>query len=230
LTENEIEKILSSICSCIGEDQPNEDIKLTGLKAFQFSHSYFSGVMQKDDIRTFVMDLIVKCTIRPGNSTDVAMLAWECLTDISTALYDHLANYLPVISKLSTDLINSATEDETCIIPAIEFWNSIAQEEASRKQSGSCQKRCQSQNSAETQRPNRDYIPNYKTGLLQAILLSLRKVQNDDFGSNNLSVFSSAHKCLLSLFEVLGDNSIDLTTQFITAFIGNQSWQDKCAT
>ena len=126
LSDNEIEKILSSICSSISEDQPNEDVKLTGLKAFQVSHNYFSNIMQQEKIRTFVMDLLVKCTIRPNNSPDITMLAYECLTDISTVLYDHLGSYLPVISKLSIDLINSPTENEMCIIPAMEFWTSIA--------------------------------------------------------------------------------------------------------
>ena len=86
------------------------------------------------------------------------------------------------------------------------------------------------QDSTQNPRPNRDYVPQYKTNLLQAILLSLRKVQEDDLMSNNLSVFSSSQKCLLNLYEVLGDESVELTTQFINAFIGNASWQDKCAT
>lgn len=59
--------------------------------------------------------------------------------------------------------------------------------------------------------------------------MSLRELEIQDIDSNNLSVYSAVSKCLMTVFEVIGNEAIEITTEFISTFMNNNDWKDKCA-
>lgn len=151
------------------------------------------------------------------------MLGFSCLTDVCKNIYDHLAEYIKVIAELSVDVISNGADN--CKIPAIELWNVIAQEESQRKKLHNDDGKSYS-----IKKTDHNIIKPLTDVLLPPILLNLQRVEEEDIEGNTLSVYGAASKCLISWFEVLGDNAIKITVDFIQAYILNNEWRDKVAT
>jgi importin subunit beta-1 len=222
LDPSEIQQILEAICFCINKDQSDDSIRIAGLKALQHSHFYFSTIMQDSTIRNFVMDLLVKCTIIAQNSDEVIMLGYSCLVDISKTLYPYLATYIGKICEFTIHVLEAGSDQ--CKIPAIELWNAIAIEENRRKGLANGD----SGRFGSTDSINGNFILSVYGKLLPQVLLNLNCVSEEDMQENNsLSVFSSASKCLISIFELIGNEACKITTDFIDAFSGGETWQKK---
>ena len=132
--------------------------------------------------------------------------------------------YIQVICDLSIKTIKDHPQDE-CKIPATEFWNCLASEELKRvqdvkKRVGVCDK---------DKKISKNYLGGLINQILPPILLNLRKVEADNITGNNLSVFNTSSLCLSTIYELLGDQVEQITTDFIVNFIGNEDWKDKVA-
>lgn len=165
LSESEVETILQSICVCINENQQVEQIKHAGLKAFQYASFYFSTIMQKENILTYVMDLIVKCTLLDKNSPDIVTMAFNCLTDISRNIYDNLYRYMDVIATFCANSINNGPDSVK--MAAMELLNMIAQEEEKRMKSQDSTNLLKSEINKDY--VNKHYIYNKRNDLLPVI-------------------------------------------------------------
>lgn len=126
----DIESILTGICIGMAKDQQNLDIKKIAIKALHDSLRFIKNVMERQEIRDFVMDLLVNC----GMSTDpdVTLLGFQCLMDAGKILYDLMnIQYISVIKDITLSKMNT-NEEPDLVVAAIEFWHIIAEEEKER--------------------------------------------------------------------------------------------------
>ena len=232
LDSDEIESILQTICTAIGENQHDFGLKSAGLQSFQYSTQYFIDTLREHrSIRMYVMNQLVKCTL--SDDTNIKMLAWQSLSDLAEHLYDDIGEYLEVISNFSCQVFQNNTIPDQIRIPATEFWTLIAKEEAARKHDESIQNELHTNTSSSNKmlcaypKPNRGYMAYYYDKILPKVMMNLQTITSDEIlDGNSLSLFSTSSKCCQFIIEACQDKTKSIVVEYIQTFIEDKgNWQ-----
>jgi len=119
-----VNHILSSIVDGMRADRRN-DIRLAAVKALNNSLNFTSQNFEVAAERDTIMRAI--CEATQGSDVKIRETAFECAATVANLYYDKIQPYIETLFNLSTTAIRS--DDATVGMQAIEFWNTICDEE-----------------------------------------------------------------------------------------------------
>ncbi|CDW91160.1 importin subunit beta-1 [Stylonychia lemnae] len=192
-----------------------EERQLTAIsmKAFSRAAHLTYRNFSSEQHRAFIMDKIfLASTVQ---DEDILQSTMEALNEIARESYDFIGEYIEKIGELTANLINS--EFDLASKLAIEIWSTIAEIEYKR------QKR----------RINHlGIIQRYSNAVIKIILTGLDKVNENsiDTGLEELPpncCIVSAGLALESIARVVGDDCIEVVSEFFGPKLGSPKWTDR---
>ena len=202
LSRNETEPILYGIQIGLSEEQQNEEIKLTALKALQDSILLLSEILLEDEAIELIFTLILKNIL--NQNIEIAVKSVECLIDLYKTCYQKLTRkYMDVLAEKITGLLRSSAQISITIITT-EFWNAAAILEAKlmKKQKFESIVVCH------------DHIKTYSVQITEALLECLTKKDNEDMESGR-SIHGAAFEALVNVNSISINQNKDVNFKFI---------------
>jgi importin subunit beta-1 len=215
-SNEDIESIMAGVANCLVEEQKNEQIRLTAIKALQDSIPLFKDELQKETTRDFFLALILKNWNHPNE--EIVLKAVQSLIDIFKSCYRYLTSrYMDVISDSTLGLMKK--NSPAIIIASTEFWNSVAQYEI---------KLLQKQQNEDGSHALHNIVANYSGKITQALLENLVKKDTEDIESG-MSVHAVTLECLTHVNTLSNERNKDLNLEFIGSQIGGERTEQKVA-
>eukprot|EP00211_Chloroparvula_japonica_P005302 CAMPEP_0119121914 /NCGR_PEP_ID=MMETSP1310-20130426/2329_1 /TAXON_ID=464262 /ORGANISM="Genus nov. species nov., Strain RCC2339" /LENGTH=875 /DNA_ID=CAMNT_0007111509 /DNA_START=167 /DNA_END=2794 /DNA_ORIENTATION=+ len=109
------------------QSQGGPQCMLAATKAFNASLSFIEGNFKVPQERVMIMSVIIQ-TAKTSNSAEVQVCAMECIVRIASLYYEFLGDFMGELFPLTMGAIKEGEEDMK--LQAIEFWTTIASEEA----------------------------------------------------------------------------------------------------
>eukprot|EP01016_Furgasonia_blochmanni_P047551 TRINITY_DN699_c0_g1_i9.p1 TRINITY_DN699_c0_g1~~TRINITY_DN699_c0_g1_i9.p1 ORF type:complete len:855 (-),score=333.77 TRINITY_DN699_c0_g1_i9:376-2940(-) len=213
LSPEQIDKILMGICLSMQKTQTDNHIKATAVKALQNSLAFMEENFKADQVRDFVMNLLLENCV--ADHPDVQIISLQCLIDICKIHYDKIGNYLNGIYNVTSGTMASNTQEVA--IPAIEVWNTIAQEDKDRS------------DDAGKHLENKQVIHYVTQVHLQLVPILLQNLLKADGAEEEFSIQAASFRCLSSISEVVGDGVIDNVWAFVHNFLNSANQKEKLA-
>ena len=168
----------------------------------EYTLKYF--FLMKKDIFNYFMKLILENCIHSDIQIKIASL--RCLIDFSKPNILKLPEIIESMLQILTNLI--LDKDTEVAIPAIELFNTIAEEEKD--------------NFAVKNIQNFQMTAKISPALINLLLQNLMKGSkgeddNDDEGEGGLTIRDTSYRCLCSIVELLGDSCIETIAVFVSS-------------
>lgn len=214
-SSEDVESIMAGVANCLVDDQKNEEIRLTAIKALQDSIPLFKEELQKETTRDFFLTLILK---NAGHSNEeIVLKAVQSLIDIFKSCYKFLnQRYMDVISDSTIALMKKNVP--SIVIATTEFWDSVARYEVKLLE----------RQKTESGVIVHKIIAAYGVKITQALLENLLKKDNGDDDSG-LSVHAVTLECLTHVNNLAFETNQNLNLEFIGTQIGGESERSKVA-
>lgn len=215
-SEADIESIMTGVASGLMDEQKNDIIRLTAIKALQDAIPLFKDELQKENVREFFLTLILKNAAY--SNIEISLKATQSLIDIFKSCYQYLSTkYMDVILERTHALMgHNAT---SIVIASTEFWNSVAQYELEQKEKIDAGERAV---------PYHGFIQTYGAKITTALLASLLKKDSEDDDSG-MSVHAASLECLINVNSLASATNKDINIGFIGSQIGSDHDNGKVA-
>lgn len=119
-----VNQILSSIIEGMREDRRDE-IRLAAVRALNNSLGFTDTNFENADERNVIMNSI--CTATQSKNVKIRECAYECCATVGEFYYDKIEPYVKTLYEIT--MIAIRTDEPIVGMQAIEFWNTIADEE-----------------------------------------------------------------------------------------------------
>ena len=212
---DDTEKILAGVACGLIEEQGNNDLRVTSLKAVQDMIPFFKDQLREETTRDFFLTLILKHA--KMENEEVVLKAIQCLIDIFRNCYEYLSErYMNVILDITTSLMRNSVE--SIVIATTEFWDSVAKFEGELvfRTGGGPNLTCL------------NFVFNYSNQLTQVLLENLLKKDNEELESG-LSIHSVTMDCLSKVNSLGFKTNKDLNISFISNQIVSERDLNKVA-
>ncbi|KAJ9518220.1 hypothetical protein QJQ45_010161 [Haematococcus lacustris] len=207
LTPSEINMILTAVVAGMGDTEPNESRLAATValgNAIEFAHHNF----ENEGERNYLMQVV--CQGTQASELRIRVASFECLHEIAALYYSKLVPYMTQIYALTVKAINDDTEEVA--LQAIEFWNTICEEEYDLTAD------------ADPDAPCHNFIKAASPHLVPILLQQLTKQeegQEQDETAWNLSTASGT--CLGLAARVVQDAIVPMVMPFIQANISKNT-------
>lgn len=128
LTAEQVNAILTAVVAGMRPDETDMELRIAATtalnNALEFAHTNFSN----DAERNYIMQMV--CHGTQASDPRVRHAAWECLVRIASYYYSKLPAYMTDVFALSQQTVRS--DEEEVALQALEFWSTVAEEEAQR--------------------------------------------------------------------------------------------------
>ncbi|KAJ3102941.1 karyopherin beta [Phlyctochytrium planicorne] len=199
-------KILTAIALGAQRSEPNPKVRAAAIKALINSLEFAKNNFQSEPERNYIM--LIVCEATQGNMEELVVSAYECLAKIMLLYYDYMQVYMEK-ALIALTITGMQHENENIALQSIDFWSTICEEEAYRKQ---------------------DQTNYYKFAEMNApriipilVHLMTKKEENDDEDLWNVPM--AAATCLSFLASVLEDGIISYIFKWILQHLLNQDWR-----
>lgn len=215
-SEEDIESIMTGVATGLMDEQKNENIRLTAIKALQDSIPLFKDELQKENVREFFLTLILKNAAH--SNQEISLKATQSLIDIIKSCYQYLSlKYMNVILERTVGLMKHSST--SIVIASTEFWNSMAHYELHQKEKIEL---------GERSTPYHGFISSYGPQITTALLENLMKKDSEDDDSG-LSVHAASLDCLINVNTLASGTNKDINIGFISSQIGSDQDKGKVA-
>lgn len=157
--------------------------------------------------RDAIMSAIMACTADSSGSMQVRIPAFDCLLRVAELYYSSLRPYIERLATITSTAALGAEED--IAVRAVEFWNSIAEEEKtmSLEDPSNCR-----------------YITAYATPLTSMLTSLMTKVE-EEHDDESYTIAQAASNCLASCSIAAENSIVDPVMAFIGASFASPQWQ-----
>ncbi|KAF8822423.1 HEAT repeat-containing protein [Cardiosporidium cionae] len=208
LTEEQHNKILTTIMQGMRDNDPA--VKIAASKAFYHAILFARSNLEKENEKNFIFEVLtLNCK---ENDKEVCLRSFECLVQIVTEFYEYISPFMPTIFPLTIEAINEG--EEQVAIPALEFWNSICDEEISIL-------------NGESKRSSHNFIEQASQYLLPILLETLSRQDDEDDEIDAWTLSKSAAICVSLCAQVIGDGILKYTLDFVNANFVSEDWKRR---
>lgn len=212
----DIESIMAGVANCLVEEQKNEQIRLTAIKALQDSIPLFKEELQKEATRDFFLTLILKNANH--SNEEIVLKAVQSLIDVFKSCYNYLtARYMDVISDSTLTLMKKT--NPAIVIASTEFWNSVALYEI---------KLLEKHSTEGANHAVHNIVASYGEKVTLGLLENLMKKDTEDLESG-MSIHAITLECLTHVNTLAYETNKDLNLKFISNQIGGERNESKVA-
>lgn len=210
-----MENIISGLVRGLADEQKNEEIKLTAIKALQDALPLLQSKLQDETLRDFLLSLVMKSCCH--SSEEIELKAVQCLIDMIKSCYQYLTlHHMDVIVERTLNLLKS---DRTSITIAIaEFWSVVAKHEL----------KLEVARKIDSSITAHHFIQHFAQQLIKELLLILLKRDTDDIEAG-LSLHGAVYDCLVSVNHMAGEANKNICMEFIDVMIGSEGEANKVA-
>ena len=128
LAQEQVNAILTAVVAGMLPEETDMELRIAATtalnNALEFAHTNFSN----ENERNYLMQMV--CHGTQAADGRVRQSAWECLVNIASFYYAKLPAYMPDLFALTQQAVRGGEEDVA--LQALEFWSTIAEEEADR--------------------------------------------------------------------------------------------------
>lgn len=179
------------------------------------------------------------CTLASGADVEVMISAYECIIRVAELYYVALQPYMDALARLTFGAARgisavARTEVRTChlcrvkwnsappslshqrqdvAVRAVEFWTTVADEEASQ---------------GDESATNKKYTHTALAPLME-MLLGLMTKQNEDDTDEQYSIAQAASNCVQSVSKATGDAVLARVVPVVQAWINSADWHQRDA-
>jgi importin subunit beta-1 len=203
-------EIVSALTSNITSVAANEKSTHLAVKAFfqalPFAHQNF----QKQAERDYIMKQLFEAFL--VQDEDTKFIAMQTLVEIARQEYESVQFYFDQLLHITSSA--ALGQDEKLGSQGIEFWTSLAEEEASRRK---------------RQLPVQDYIRRCSSQLVKLLIACIQRVniEDEEDEDDELGVALSSGCCLNAVALVIGNDIMAPIIEFVSQNITNQNWKQR---
>ena len=222
LSSETIDKMLTSIVSCIHDSKPDE-LRLAALQALKNSLLFVRKNMNVKEERDFIMNNAIMGATRATNE-ELRSLAFGCLDQVADLYYENLKDYMTEIFQLTTNAIQTDPQVKVKMA-AIEFWSTVAvveqqllDDEILARETG------QAPTGPPCQKYTQLALPQLVPLLLQTLTTQEEHAEEDELGLD-----STGGLCLETISQTVEEHIIPLVMPFVQEHINNPDWHFRDA-
>lgn len=221
IPQGQVNSMLTAVIQ--GMKDADLQVKKEATKALYFAivlaRTNFENEPERDVIISSICDCVGLGTIQGASRAqiEVCTAACECLVQIATEYYYHLAKYMNVIGPLTWELMRQKSHDSLSMC-AIEFWSSLCEEENYISE-------CIAVDGPSACKPSAN-LAKQALPFLVPILTESMSTRTEDQGGDtdeeeeaddtwNSSM--AAGTCLSLLAQATGDDCVDSVLQFVNS-------------
>ena len=233
--------ILNAIASGMAVTQPL-DVKLSATHALSNSLEFIKANFENESERNMIMQMIFSVVQNPsqqqanGAVSDAKLktAALQCLVEIATQYYKHLAPYMTVIFQLTSASIQANIDSrdandgaEEVAQQAVEFWSTVCdQESALAADAEYLRENPQDANPPPQTEVSQHFVRKAQPHLLPMLLSSLCK-QNDEIDDDTWNTAQAAGTCLGLCAQILGSSVTNEVLPFVQTNITSNEWRKR---
>lgn len=210
---NVVNQILGAIIEGMRFDKGTDRIRLAAITALLNSLDFTGENFNKENERNAIMQYILQCIQSPD--VKIRERAYECLAAIAELYYDKLPAYVEKLFEMSINTIR--TDDPVVGMQAIEFWNTICDQEINIIED--------LEDGEDVQLLN--FTKQASATLVPLVLENMTKQQDDDDDGDNWDISMASAALLEGIARTIRDEILDKVLPFVTGNIENQSWRLK---
>ena len=213
LKKEVVNEILTAIVDGIRSNRANA-IRFAAAVALRNSLFFCRGNMEEPQERNMIMQVI--CEATQSEDANVRSAAYECIVQMGEHYYGFLKDYMEVLANLSFQTMKS--DQEKVAIQAIEFWNTLADEEyeilLELEEGGTPEHPCQK------------YVEGGLPLLCPILLEALTKQDEDADPDDDIWNISMAAATCLQLAANTTENAVvPHVMPFVLSNIKNENWR-----
>lgn len=191
------DSILTVLASNLDPSEEDLEVKAVALTSLRNSLKFVSANIANNEERALIFNLLFNCCTH--QDTGISKEAVMIICDIATLYYDFIESNLIDLGNLTYSIIKNR-ETEISLY-AVEFWNQISDEEASRLLQN---------------KPYKGYIGTAAASLVPLLLEKIHLLEEE---SDVWSMHKACACTLGSISIIIHDNILQLVGEYITAGI-----------
>lgn len=206
LQPEQVNAILTAVVAGLRQEEPDVEVRLAATvaldNALEFAHANFSN----ENERNYIMQMVCQGTL--ASDERIRRAAWECLVDIASQYYFYLPAYMADIFSLTQRAVRS--DEEAVGLQALEFWSTVAEEEADRLEEA------EDGSAADSERVCHNFVLAALPQLVPLLLEQLTKQEegaDGDAGAWNMAL--AAGTALGLTAAVVGEPIVELVMPFV---------------
>lgn len=219
MSPDEVEPaVVNQMLTCIIEGNRPErspEMRMAAITALNNSIEFASANFDVQNERDALIRAI--CEATQAGEIKIRERAFECCAEVAEFYYSKLGPYIQVLFQLSTNAIS--TDEPTVGMQAIEFWNTICDQELTLLED--------IEDGEAEQSELLGIISGAAPGLVPLLLNSMTKQEEDLEDEDNWNISMAAATLLASISKVIGDQVVDLVLPWVTTNITNANWRLK---
>lgn len=198
-----------------GSEQADMDVRVAATEALQNAMEFATENFKRENERNYIMQVVCEGTLSPDPR--VRHASYECLVTIATHYYEHLQVYMKDIFDLTCRTVRY--DEESVALQAIEFWSTVAEEEAER---------LELIEDGDTSIVLHNFIPQALNTLAPLLLETLTKQadpEEDDPDVWNIAMAGGT--CLQLVANVAKDGIVPLVMPYVQENVNKQNWRER---
>ena len=219
-----VDRMLTTIVDGCQPSKP-ELMRLAALTALKNSLMFVRKNMDNKPERDFIFQAM--CEATRSSHPDVCQTAFSCMDMSAVYYYDKLQDYMAVIFQLTTDAIKDANKPEGVKMAAMEFWNSLCEQE---QQLLDEERDYQELNQT---LDHRNPCPKYVLSAMETLVpLLLEKLTHQDEEIEDdmaTSLNQVAAACLETMSATVENDIVRCVVPFVEANINSDNWRMRGA-
>ncbi|KAI0314478.1 karyopherin Kap95 [Amylostereum chailletii] len=210
-------EILTAVVHGARKEEPSQEVQLAATQALYNSLVFIRENFEREGERNYIMQVVCEATQNPN--IQVQVTAFECLVRIMNLYYNKMSFYMER-ALFGLTVMGMKSSEESVALQAIEFWTSVAEDEAQLEQD--YQDAQDGLIEGEIDEPK--YFAKIALPEIVPVLLELLTKQEEDADDDEWNVAMAAGTCLNFLSLAVHDAIVPGVIPFIEANIKAQDW------
>lgn len=189
----------------------------------------FPFFLNLQDQRSYIFNTVAQCL--KNSDLRIQQAGWECVLQIASEYYPFLDDYAADLGQHSISTVQTAMQvmdqvggpgdvkrkTEAVALASLEFWNTICDVEIATMLQ---------ENDAEVPQC-KHYIKQAKNVLLPVLFGAMTKQEDQMDDLEEWTLAMAAGTCVGLCAQVLGDDILEPTLQFVNANFGDENWKKR---
>ncbi|ETW79902.1 hypothetical protein HETIRDRAFT_459766 [Heterobasidion irregulare TC 32-1] len=213
-------EILTAVVHGARKEEPSPEVQLAATQALFNSLVFIRENFEREGERNYIMQVVCEATQNP--SVQVQASAFECLVRIMSLYYHKMAFYMER-ALFGLTVMGMKSTEEAVALQAIEFWTSVAEDEATME--SDYQDSQEGLIDGEVEEPK--YFAKIALPEIIPVLLMLLTRQDEDADEDEWNVAMAAGTCINFLAQAVHDNIVPAVIPFIEGNIKSPDWRQR---
>ncbi|CAN0911323.1 Importin subunit beta-1 [Linum grandiflorum] len=217
--QDNVNKILTVVVQGMSSTEVNTDVRLTAIQALYNALSFAQANFSNDMERDYIMRVV--CEAALSKELKIRLAAFECLVSIASMYYEKLTPYIQDIFTITSKAVRE--DEEAVALQAIEFWNSICEEEIDILEEYGVEF------TGDSDAVQCSYFVKQALTVLVPILLAtlLKQEEGQDQDASAWNIAMQGGICLGLVARTVGDDIVPLVMPFIQENIEKPDWRQR---